>query len=308
MSVWSVLLAGAAIIPLTAGTLLYLHHMDLSLWPFGRPITTLAEIVLRYEMIALVCLAYVILRSLPGWLRYRLLARADARAIEEAIARKRWEEAAVRLHRYCLLVSAIWRRIPPRAVVWDNLVRPWLPRNRRVYVYFYADPPPLPQKVTASFAPEVFPPNQPSLWSAILLVPVAMMLYLIILDIARSGQWPQLLFVNVILLIVILVLYGGYFLMALLGRSRYYRFAPGVIQLIKFDLSRRRPQIETFDLHRVQLVIDLVGDSAVVTLHTAGDRQVCLRLGGGQEVSDALLRAALSTAPRPPLPEEGLLD
>ncbi len=308
MSVWAVLLAGAVILPLTIGTLIYLYDMGLSLWPFGRRITTMAEIVLRYEMIALVCLVYLLLRSLPGWLRYRRLARRDARAIEDAIARERWEEAALRLHRYCLLVSAIWRRIPPRAEAWDSLVRARLPRNRRVYVYYATEPPPLPSDVTASFTPEVFPPNQPSLWSAVLLVPVALMLYLVILDIASSGQWPRMLFFNVILLVVILVLYGGYFLLALLGRSRYYRFAPGVIQHVKFDMSHRRPRIETFDLRRTHLVIDLCGPSPTVTLSEGGAGHVILRPRGGEDVHDAMLRAALSTAPSPPLPEEGLLD
>jgi len=308
LSVWSVILAGAAILPLTAGTLLYLHDMDLPLWPFGRQITTLAEIVLRYEMIALVCLGYVLLRSLPGWLRYRRLAHQDAQAISAAIEGERWEEAAMRLHRYCLLVSAIWRRIPPWAGAWDGLIRLRLPRNRRVYAYYNSDPPFLPPGVTASFTPEVFPPNQPSMWSAVLLVPIALLLYLIILDIAGSGQWPRMLLFNVILLVVILVLYGGYFLLALLGRSRYFRFAPGVIQLVKFDLSRHRPKIETFDLRRTHLMIDLCGASPTVTIPTGNGRHVTLRPRGGKDVNDAVLRAALSTAPRPPLPEEGLLE
>lgn len=294
-------------IPLTAATMLWLQAQSKPLWTFGRSAASPADLLLRYELILLVCLAYVTLRALPVWIRYRRLAKRDAAAIAAAVCAEHWDLAALLVHRYCLLVSSIWRRVPGQVEAWDAVIRPKLPKHRRIYLYYRDAPPRLPPDAAASFTPAVIPSPQPSLWSAAALVPIALLLYLLIADIVRQGRWHRLILFNTALLTIILIAYGGYFLLALLGRSHYFRFAPGVVQLLKFRLARRRPAIETFHLRRVHAVLDLSSPwPAMTLLDTPGYRRETFRLPRKNSVVEAFLRAALSTAPSPPLSQEDL--
>ena len=291
-----------------AGTTLLLQAQSKPLWPFGRRISSAAEIAMRYELILLVCLVYVTVRSCGVWLRCRRLARVDARAVDRAIQAERWELAALLLHRYCLLMSAVWRRVPAQAGAWDSMLSRRLPRHRRLYVYYRGDRPALPTDVTASFALAVVPPPQPSLWSAVGLIPVAFLLYGLLFDIVQRGHWQRAILFNAVLLGAVLVGYGLYFFMALLGRSHYFRFAPGVMQLVKFTVGRRRPVIETFDLRRLNAVLDLSSPWPGLTLLNTGRyRRETFRLPTRGPVLEALFRASLSTAPSPPLPEDQLV-
>lgn len=302
------LLAWLVAIPVTGGTMLWNHAESAPLWPFGRQATSGGEILLRYELIALTYLTYVTLQSLPRWLRYRAQARRDAVAIDRLIKEQRWDAAGVHVHRYCLLVSAVWRRVPARVDTWDALLRSRLPRHRRLYVYYRKVPPPVPPNPGSSFAPVVVRAPHPPLWSMAVLVPVGAMLYMLIVDILRSGYWQRALLFNAVLLTVVLVAYGLYFVLSLLGRSHYLRFAPGAFQVVQFRPLRRNPRIETLDVRRLHATLDLAAITPGVTfLDTPGYRRETFRLPRGPEVIEATMRCVLSTAPTPPLPEEQLV-
>jgi|GEM_PF-3550850 len=292
-----------------AVTILFLEAHSKPLWPFGRQISSAPEILMRYELIFLVCLAYVTGLSATIWFRYRGLARADAAAINKAIQEERWELAALLLHRYCLLVSAIWRRVPSQVDAWDSILIRKLPHHRRFYVYYRDTPPSLPADATASFVPAIVPSAQPSLWSAAALIPVAFLLYTLVVDILERGHWQRAVLFNAVLLAAILVCYGTYFFTSLLGRSNYFRFSPGVMQLLRFMIRRRKPVIETFDLREIDVVLDLSSPSpGLILLNPPGYRRVTFRLPRGPEVIEALFRATLSTVPTPPLSEDQLVE
>jgi len=298
-------------LPITVGTLLWLDATSRPLWPFGRPIFGFAEILLRYELTFLVCLAYVTLCSLPVWWSHRYLAKRDARAIEVAMREHRYEQASLLLHRYCLLVSAIWRRVPAQVTAWDTVLRERLTLHRRLYVYYRSgqSPPPLPPDPDAGFTPAIVPPPQPALWWALGLLPLAFLLYALLIDIARRGRPERVVVVNVVLLTFILVTYGGYFLLALLGRSHHFRFAPGVMELVKFALGRRRPAIETFDLRGMNVALDLSSRWCGMTLlNTPTHKRETFRMPRSAEAVEGILRAVLSTAPSPPLSDEQLVE
>ncbi len=302
-------LAWLGLLPLIAATMLWSHLETESLWPFGRRISSLPEILLRYELILMVCLAYLTIPSGRSWLRHRRFARRDARAVEQAIEQERWELAGLLLHRYCLLTSALWGRLPSRVGAWDAVIRGKLPRHRRVYVYHRGKPPGLPGDATAGFAISVIPPPKPSLWSATALLPVALILYVLVVDVARHGHPQRLILFNAVLLAGVLLFYGTYFMTALLGRSNFFRFAPGVLQLVRYRTFRRRPLIRTWDLRRMHLVLDLSSKYPGLTLlDEESGRRSTLRLPRGDEAREAVFRAALSTVPSPPLPEDRLVD
>jgi hypothetical protein len=295
-------------LPVTAATMLWCHAHSEPTWPFGRDTTSPGQILLRYELIGLVYLAYVTIRSIPVWFRYRAIARRDAPAIDASIRAEQWERAGLLLHRYCLLVSAVRRRMPGQVNAWDGILRRRLTRHRRLYLYAHGPFPSLPPDPMASFSPAVLRPLQPSLWSLVGLIPIALMLTLMFVEVQRQGRWEILLAFNVVVLTLLCVSYGIYFVLALFGRSKYYRLAPGVLQVIRFAVPRRRPRIRTFHLRRMHVVLDLTAPwlSCSVTDGDAG-RRTTFRFPKGPEAEEGLLRAVLSTAPTPPLSEEDLL-
>jgi len=194
-------------------------------------------------------------------------------------------------------------------MTWDGIIRKRLPRLRRFYIYFEGEPPKEPMDASASFTPQVIPPPHPSMFSALALLVIVILLYSLILDIIKHGYWQRILLFNAVLLLLILIGYGTYFLAVLLGKSHYFRFAPGIVQLIKYKLLFRRPAIETYRLGELDVVLDVSGSSPAMTfLNTPGYKRETFRLSHGEEVIEALFRAVLSTAPSPPLPEENLVE
>lgn len=301
--VWMLLL------PIVAANLLWVQMESGTWWPFGRRVAHISEVLLRYELILLVCLTYVTAVSMPVWLRYRGMAKRDVRALEQAIAAGEWLGAGLLLHRYCLLMSAIWRRLPAQAAAWDAVLRNHLPRHRRLYVYHRGSPPRLPEDVTAGFALTVVRPPRPSPWSAAAIVPIALMLYLLIIEVIRVGDPHQAFLFNTVLLTFLLVSYTSYFFMALLGRSSFLRFAPGVMQVVRYRALRRQPRIESYDLRGMDAVLDLCSSWPGVTLlNTPGYRRETFRLPRSVEATQAVFRAVLSSVASPPLPDDLLVD
>ncbi|UCD28014.1 MAG: hypothetical protein JSV03_13080 [Planctomycetota bacterium] len=308
-SLWVALIAWLVWFLLLVATMLWLHASSRSLWPFGRQISSLAEILFRYELIVIVYLTYTTFLSLPVWIRCGRQARRDASAIETAIQQERWERAALLVHRYCLLVSGVWRRVPARVATWDGLIRKKLSRHRRLYVYFRDRAPEVPPDAAAGFTPAIIPPPHPTLLSAAALLVIAMLIYLLIIDIVEHGYWQRIVLFNAVLLLLILIGYGSYFLSSVLGRGYYFRFAPGVMQLVRFTLRRQQPTIETFNLREAHVVLDLCSPWPAMTLiNTPGYRRQTFRLSKGTKVTEALMRAVLSASPCPPLPEDGLVE
>ena len=82
MSLRSAMMVWLIVLPLTVGTLWWLHVTSRPLWPFGRPIGGFAEILLRYELTFLVCVVYVTLCSLPQCRYHRNQPTRDARQNE----------------------------------------------------------------------------------------------------------------------------------------------------------------------------------------------------------------------------------
>lgn len=301
--------AWPAVAVVVAGAMLWARWVSAPLWPFGRPAASPPEVLMRYVLIFMVCLGYLTVRSVGTWWRLWKHARRDAEAIEQAVRDGNWVRAGLHLHRYALLVSEVWRRLPPAALVWDGIIRPRLAQHRRVYVYYSGPPPALPPDPAAGFAPVVVTPPGPSPWTAVVLVPVGVLLYTLVTDILRQGQWQRAVLFNAVLLVAILMFYGSYFLLALLGRSGYLRFAPGLMQVVRFGALSRRPEIRTCDLRRLDLVLNLTSRPAGLTLVRAGERRLeTYALPRDPRAVEAVLRAALSAAASPPLPGDRLVD
>lgn len=297
------------LLPIVAANLLWVVMESGTWWPFGRRVAHISEVLLRYELVILVCLTYITAASLPVWLRYRRLAKRDVRALDQAVADGQWLRAGLLLHRYCLLMSSIWRRLPAQASAWDAVLRNHLPRHRRLYVYHRGKAPRLPEDVTASFAITLVRPPRPSPWSAAALVPLGLMLYLLVIEIIRAGDPHQAFLFNTVLLSVLLVSYTSYFFTALLGRSSFLRFAPGVMQMVRYRALRRRPAIESYNLRSIDAVLDLASSWPGLTfLNTPGYRRETYRLPRSPEAVEAVFRAALSAVPSPPLPDDLLVD
>ncbi len=304
----TVLLAWGVLMPLTVATLLWIHSRVEAFWPWVAS-PSLPQQLLKYEMIVAVFLVYMTVRAAPLWWRYCKLAAEDARRIEELITVGKWEAAGRSLHRYCLLRSAVWRRLPVRVGRWDATIRPHLSPSRRLYIYYRHRPPELPEHPTSSFAPEVVPSGQPSWWALPALLPLALVTYTLVKKaVVQTRQWHDLLRLDVLLMVVLLAGYAGVYVIAFLGRVSYFRLGPGVAQLLRFGIRRSTPVILTYPIRRYDVAIDLTGLLAAISFinRDAPGDIASHRLPRRRSVIEACLRAVLSTAPVPPLPEEQL--
>jgi hypothetical protein len=295
-------------VPTLLGTGLWLMARSESLWSYGLSDPSGPQQLFKYEAILAVFLAYATVRSVPIWWRSLQIAREDADAVPRLIAAKRWVAAARVLHRCCLLRSAVWRRVGPRAAEWDAQIRPHLLRSRRIYVYFRETPPPRPEDPTSSFTPEVFGVGVPSVWSVVALVPLIAILYFLVDYIMRTEEWMLLLSVNVVLMVCLLLGYGTFYTLLLFGRVSYVRLAPGVAQWLRFAPLRRRPRIEAFNLREHDAVLDTTGWRTTFSLVDRTDARTVhtFTLPSGADVTTACLRAVLSSAPIPPLADDQL--
>lgn len=279
-----------------------------SLWPWGPGEFSAWQTVLRYVWIVIVCVAYAVLLSVPAWIRLSLAIRGARRRLTESLRREDWPKAALHLHRLCLLHAGLWGRVPPMAVMLDGLLRRRLPATRRLYVYHRQVPPVVPTDPLSSFTPEVVPIGQPSIWTAIGLLPVAFVVYVIV-DVHTRGAWHPLVVANVVLVSALFLAYLGYHVLAWLGRLRYLRLAPGVVEWVRFPVRPGPPRIERVDARAADAALDLTGLWPILTLTPrAGGRRRAWRLPRKRaDVIEAVMRALLSEAAVPPLPTEQLL-
>ena len=296
--------------PAVVGTLLWVHERGESLWPYGHETPSFGQQILKYAMVMVVFLAYATIRSIPMWWSSLRLSAADARRLPTLIATQDWAEAARVLHRYCLLRGVVWRRVPRRAAAWDEQIRPHLPARRRLYVYYRGTAPALPEDPTSSFAPEVIAVGTPTGWAFVALVPLFVMLYFMVGNVfsLEPGQWRQLISLNTLLMGLLIVGYGTFYTLILLGRVSYVRLAPGVAQWLQFSAFRRRPRVQTLDVRAYDVTLDTSGQRYVFCLVNRADsfRAHTFRLPASAEVATACLRTVLSSAPTPPLSDDPL--
>ena len=111
-----------------------------------------------------------------------------------------------------------------------------------------------------------------------------------------------------------LLMYGlvTWILISAIFRPRYQRFAPGIVQFIKFPCFDTRPEIRSYPMIPGTIAIVLRayrGGGIVVQMKRgrASDFLVIEKSGNTQTAMERMWQALLSTAPTPPLSEEDLV-
>ncbi|MBN1512313.1 MAG: hypothetical protein JXB13_09885 [Phycisphaerae bacterium] len=282
------------------------HGLELWPWPTVVPMTpTASQLAVRYLSLACAGLLYLVLRSLPGWLRVRRVLRSDEAAVGPCMEENAWAEAACRLHRCAHLRRELYGpgRMPSWTAEADVRIRPHLASARRVYVHYRGEPPRVPDRPEAGFAPCIVPVSVAGGWW---MVPIVLVLAAAVLaDLGTAvhrGSYGGLASVNFVVAATVVVVYLGTHLLALLGWRTYFRFAPGVAEVLNFRVWRSRPDVSTVQLGEYDALVDVTGPSIVLTLverdtrawyrvwqlrNTAENREVCLRaLLSGAEVPD----------------------
>ncbi|MCP4250473.1 MAG: hypothetical protein GY778_25805 [bacterium] len=285
------------------------------LWPWSREDITGAQILLRYLSVLVVAWGYVVLRSAPAWVRARRLAREDLAAAEHAVADTaadpaRWRRAGVHLHRSCLLRREVWPGLPQRVGELDEQIRRHLRPGRRLYIYYPDRPPPLPETPEAGFEPRVVLSAVFGWWTIPMFVVLASTVYAELTGSLKSQQWFTLRVFNFVVLASLLLALIYTCIMALMGRRQYFRFAPGVAELLSYGIIGRHPTVQAIGLREGDVVLDLTGSSIVLGAFQKNRGRPPRRhyLARSPEVIETCLRAVLSTAAVRPLPETQLVD
>jgi hypothetical protein len=272
-----------------------------------------SQLAVRYLSLASVGLLYLVLRSLPGWVRAGRVIRADRRAIESRIKEGAWAEAACRLHRCTHLRRELFGpgRTPSWAKQADDRVRPHLSAARRLYVHYRDPAPALPGRPEAGFTPRVVPVSVAGGWW---MVPIVLVLAAAVLaDVGAAVHrraFAGLATVNFVVAATIVVVYLTTHLLALLGWRTYFRFAPGVAEVLNYRIWRSRPDVSTVPLRAYDTLLDLTGSSIILTLVERGARAWTRvwQLRNNTENRDVCLRALFSRAEIPGLSREHLVD
>jgi len=301
-SVRAAAVAGVLLAGCMAGAVVWTWRGGLELWPWPTVVhmtPTASQLAVRYLSLAFAGLLYLTLRSLPGWLRVRRVLRSDESAVGP-----------------CMEQGALRRELhgPGRMPLWaekaDGLIRPHLSSARRVYVHFRDAVPRIPERPEAGFTPCVLPVTVAGGWwmVPIVLVVAAAVLADLVTAVHR-GSWGHLASVNFVVAATIVIVYLCAQLLALLGWRTYFRFAPGVAEVLNFRVWRNRPNVSTVRLREYDVLLDVTGSSIVLTLvdrrtrawyrvwqlrNSAANREICLR-------------ALLSTAETPDLSPEHLM-
>ena len=280
------------------------------IWPWSIGKINSAQVAMRYLSVFLVAWVYVVLRSLASWVRSARQARRDLTATSDLVMAERWPEAARTLHRCCLLWRDVWGRLPARAPVLDEIIRTRLQPRRRLYVYYVGSPPAIPDTPEAGFAPRVVPGAMVGWWTMVVFVALAATTYAELTGALRSQQWRVLRAVNFAVLACCLLGYAYVYVMTALGKRQYYRFAPGVAQLLTFGIIGLRAKVQSICLRKHDAILDVRGSSvllAVVQPAGAPGSRSC-RLARRPDVIETCLRAVLSTAPVREMPDAQLID
>jgi hypothetical protein len=258
--------------------------------------------------------------SAPAWRRLARTAHQDLNDARRFAERGEWQAAALHLHRHVLLRAELktstlakggYRGAPVDAEVarLDQYLAPHLSPGRRLYLYHSKTPPVLPESPEAGFQPRVVPvATAGGWWTAGIVSLVAVAMFGHLAGALASGDWRSLARLNFIIeagavLAYVVVVMGGF-----LGRRTYFRFSPGVAELLRFKLRARSTETQAILLRRCDVFLDLTGPGTVLSLadRTTGRRVAEYELGRGAEVVETCLRAVLSTAPEHTLPAHEL--
>ena len=275
------------------------------LWPWSRGEVSGPQVALRYLSVLLVAAVYVLVRSIPAWVRCVRTARSDLDAAEQLTRLARWRQAGIRLHRHGLLWRRVWRRLPEQVRELDGAIRRGLQRRRRLYIYYWREPPPLPETPEAGFSPRIVPAAITRWWTLPVFIVLLATAYAELTGTLHGQQWRTLRAVNFVVLTALLGGYGYVYLTVALGRRDFFRFAPGVAELLIFGVVGRRAKVRSIRLRDGDVVLDLTGSSLVLAAlsGSAGQRARRYYLARRPEVIEACLRAAMH-----PLPETQLVD
>ena len=90
----------------------------------------------------------------------------------------------------------------------------------------------------------------------------------------------------------------------------YLRIVPGRIDILRYRLWSRKPTVETIDLREAHVLVNL--HRSIIYIQTSDHTRFWRAIGlgavrHGKEVAHAILQAAISTAPTPPLPDDELI-
>jgi hypothetical protein len=291
------------------------HGLELWPWPTVVPMTpTASQLAVRYLSLASAGLLYLVLRSLPGWLRVGRVLRFDESALEPRMEQNAWTEAACRLHRCTHLRRELYGpgRMPPWVEETDACIRPHLSSTRRVYVHYRDrdEPPRVPDRPEAGFTPCIVPVSVAGGWW---MVPIVLVLTAAVLaDLGTAihrGSYGHLASVNFVVAATIVVAYLGTHLLALLGWRTYFRFAPGVAEVLNYRVWRSRPDVSTVQLREYDALVDVTGPSVVLTLVDRETRawHRVWQLRNTAENREVCFRALLSRAEVPDLSREHLM-
>ena len=305
--------AWAVIVLLILATIAFLMARAQPLWPWGFPLPSRVHIVLRYELIAAVFLGYATSLSLSSWSLYRRLSAEDERNVQRFVDAGQWHAAARTLHRYCLLHSSVWRKVPATVKRWDVVIRPHLPKKRRLYIYHDWEKPELPPQPESGFAPEIVPLGAPAWWKGCAVLMLATFVYAGLTFAFRQpspNRLRALTDINLLLMVGLLLGYGVSVGLNVLGRRKYFRFAPGLAQIMQFRIFHKAASVESVDIRAHDTFLDLSGSPVTLSFihRDTREQRFAYPLPYKEETIRAALRSILSTAPTPPLPDEQLVD
>ena len=300
------------VVPPLAATLWWVSARGEALWAWSTVVPfepSGPQLLLRYLLLLGVALALGVAVSAPAWGRLARTARRDLAQAEGAARAGRWEEAALRLHRYGLLRGERGRAAAPAAGALDQLCRPHLPTQRRLHVYYGADPPPVPEMPAAGFEPRIVPQSVAGgWWTGAIVALLAVGALAELRDAWVSRHWQDLLNVNFVLAAVLLAGYAGAYVLGFLGRRSYLRFAPGVVERLQFAVRTDRTRVAAIAVRDCDAFLDVTHRTAAFDLveRATGRRLMSCCLARNPDTVEACLRTILSEAAQRPLPEREL--
>ncbi|MCK4659168.1 MAG: hypothetical protein KAV82_06560 [Phycisphaerae bacterium] len=296
------------VVPPVAAVLTWVGLRGEALWPWSTVTPALPshpQYLLRYLLLLAGGVVYIVGRSVPAWVRLARTARADIAQAQNEVQSGRWEQAALHLHRHALLRGELSRRVDPAVIELDQAARPHLPTHRRLCIYYRRSPPPVPESPTAGFQPRVVPLSIAGGWCTGVIVAVLMIGALTeARDAWLTGQWQALGNLGFVVLVLALAVYAYIYTVGFLGRRSYFRFAPGIAELLQFKVRASKTQAETIALRSCDVFIDLTRPAAILAfVECSSNRRIAeYHLSRSPQTIETCLRAVLSDAPVHTLP------